>query len=181
MTTELQILKLDRAFDQIDVNSNGQIERDDLIALGGRLILGFGQPASSEKGRNVLSLCEALWAELAEEAGVDRDDSISPAEFRHAMIAAYIDGKKYDKTFAPATRSWMVLADPDGDDFVALPDFRTMHRAFGTQDDETRTAFAALDAGGQGRLAVPELVVAAREYYTSADPDARGNLLFGPL
>ncbi|HEX6682384.1 MAG TPA: EF-hand domain-containing protein [Candidatus Limnocylindrales bacterium] len=181
MTSELQIQKLDRAFDQIDVNSNGQIERDDLIALGNRLILGFGQPASSEKGRDVLQLCDALWAELAEEADIDHDDSISPAEFRHAMINAYIEGKKFDKTFAPATRSWIVLADHDGDDLVALPEFRTMHQAFGTEDDATQTAFAALDVSGGGRLAVPDLVVAAREYYTSADPKARGNLFFGAL
>lgn len=70
MTTDLQILKLDRAFDLLDVNHNGQIERDDLIGLGERLILAFGQPASSEKGSDVMRLSDALWNELAAEAEV---------------------------------------------------------------------------------------------------------------
>src|SRR5687768_8331442 len=109
-TTELQLQKLERAFDQLDISHRGQIQRDDFVGLGSRLILGFGQPASSEKGRNVLRLCEALWNELAAEADVDQDETISPAEFRHAMISAYIEGDKFDKTFAPATRAWAMLA-----------------------------------------------------------------------
>jgi Ca2+-binding EF-hand superfamily protein len=180
-TTELQLQKLEKAFDQLDINHNGQIQREDLIGLGTRLIHGFGQPASSEKGRNVLRLCEALWNELAAEADVDRDESISPAEFRHAMISAYIEGDKFDKTFAPTTRSWATLADIDTDGFVAPGDFRTMHAAFGAQDHDTRVAVAALDPKGAGKLSVPVIVVAAREYYTSADPNAPGNLFFGKL
>ncbi|HZM79803.1 MAG TPA: hypothetical protein VFC19_29075 [Candidatus Limnocylindrales bacterium] len=180
-TTELQLQKLDKAFDQLDINHNGQIQRDDLIGLATRLILGFGQPASSEKARNVLRLCEALWNELAAEADIDRDESISPAEFREAMISAYIEGGRFDKTFAPTTRSWATLADLDTDGFVALADFRTMHAAFGAQDHDTRVAVAALDPRNEGRLSVPVIVVAAREYYISADPHAPGNLFFGRL
>jgi len=180
-TTELQLQKLDKAFDHLDINHNGQIERDDLIALGNRLILGFGQPASSEKGRSVLRLCEALWNELAAEADIDRDESISPAEFRYAMISAYIEGDKFDKTFAPATRSWATLADTDADGFVAPADFRTFHTAFGAQDHDTRVAVAALDPNNAGRLSVPVIVVSAREYYIGADPNAPGNLFFGNL
>lgn len=180
-TTELQLQKLDKAFDHLDINHNGQIQRDDLIALGNRLILGFGQPASSEKGRNVVRLCEALWNELAAEADVDRDESISPAEFREAMISAYIEGDRFDKTFAPATRSWATLADTDADGFVALTDFRTFHAAFGAQDHDTMVAVAALDPNNAGRLSVPVIVVSAREYYLSADPQAPGNLFFGNL
>lgn len=179
--TELQLQKLDRAFDLLDINHNGQIQRDDLVSLGTRLVLGFGQPASSEKARNVLKLCDALWNELADEADIDRDDSISPAEFREAMISAYIEGDKFDKTFAPTTRSWATLADIDTDGFVAPGDFRTLHAAFGAQDHDTRVAVAALDPKGDGRLSVPVIVVAAREYYISADPQAPGNLFFGHL
>lgn len=180
-TTELQLQKLDKAFDQLDINHDGQIQRDDLVGLATRLILGFGQPASSEKGSDVLRLCEALWNELAAEADVDRDDSISPAEFRRAMISAYIEGGKFDQTFAPTTRSWAALADIDTDGFVAPVDFRTLHTAFGAEDHDTQVAVAALDPNGDGRLSVPVIVVAAREYYTSADPSAPGNLFFGNL
>jgi Ca2+-binding EF-hand superfamily protein len=180
-TTELLLQKLDKAFDQLDINHNGQIQRDDLIALGNRLILGFGQPATSEKGRNVMRLCEALWNELAAEADIDRDESISPDEFRRAMISAYIEGGKFDKTFAPATRAWASIADIDTDGFVSPGDFRTMHAAFGAQDHDTRVAVATLDPKGDGRLSVPVIVVAAREYYTSTDPRAPGNRFFGNL
>lgn len=105
MTTELQILKLDRAFDQLDVNNNGQLERDDLVGLGSRMILGFGQSPTSAKGKEVLDGFDTFWNRLAADANVDRDDALSPAEFRDAMISAYIEGNAFDVSFRPVAQA----------------------------------------------------------------------------
>ncbi len=181
MTTELQILKLDRAFDQLDVGSNGQLERDDLVGLGSRMILGFGQSPTSAKGKEVLDGFDTFWDRLATEAAVDRDDALSPAEFRNAMIAAYIEGDAFETSFLPVALAVARLTDNDNDGLLGPAEFRTMQLAFGTDAKDIDLAFAALDRNSDGRLDVDELVQAAREYYTSDDPNARGNLLFGPL
>lgn len=181
MTNELQLQKLDRAFDQLDVNANGQIQRDDLIGLGSRLLLGFGMPPTSGKGRDVLDRCDALWGELAAEADVNHDDAISPAEFRAAMIRAYIEGGRFDRAFGPATSAVAALTDHDNDGFIGPKEFRTMQLAFGTSESDSQDAFVVLDAAGAGRITIQELVDAARDYYLSPDPSARGNQLFGSL
>jgi Ca2+-binding EF-hand superfamily protein len=181
MTTELQIVKLDKAFDQLDINSNGQIERGDVLALGSRLVLGFGQRPGSGIGKDLLSYCDGLWAELAAFADVDHDDSISPAEFRDAMIRGYIEGDQFDRTFKPTTQTIAALCDHDGDGLIGPKEFRTMQLAFGTDDGDSQVAYAALSTTPDGLITVPDFVDAAREYYTSADPQARGNLFFGNL
>jgi Ca2+-binding EF-hand superfamily protein len=181
MTTELQILKLDRAFDQLDVSSNGQLERDDLIGLGSRMILGFGASPTSAKGKEVLDGFDRFWNRLATDASVDRDEALSPAEFRNAMIAAYIEGNAFETDFMPIAVAVAKLTDTDNDGHLGPAEFRVMQNAFGTAAADIDLAFAALDRDGDGKIGVAELVEAAREYYTSPDPNARGNLLFGPL
>jgi Ca2+-binding EF-hand superfamily protein len=56
-----------------------------------------------------------------------------------------------------------------------------MMAAFGTPSEDVEAAFDRLDLDQDGNISVTELVEAARQYYTSTDPDAAGNWLFGPI
>jgi Ca2+-binding EF-hand superfamily protein len=181
MTTELQLLKLEKAFDHLDVSANGELDKEDLLALGSRIILGFGMSPTSVKGKEVLDGYDAFWQELLAHADVDGDEALSPAEFRAAMINAYIDGNRFNQSFLPLAQAIAKMADVDNDGHVVRAEFGTLQSAFGTSADDTEAAFAALDATGKGKIRVDELVEAAREFYTSPDPKARGNSLFGPL
>jgi Ca2+-binding EF-hand superfamily protein len=181
MATDLQIEKLDRAFDHIDADHTGQIERADLIGLGSRVLLGFGQAPTSSLGKELLDRFDELWTEIAEHADIDDSGAISPAEFRTAMINAYIRQQKFDETFRPATTALAAIIDTDGDGEVVLDEFQIFQTAFGTPDDDATAAFHLLDRDHNGSLSVDELVIAAHEFYTSDDPQALGNSLFGPL
>ena len=64
---------------------------------------------------------------------------------------------------------------------IGLPDFQILQSAFGTTDGDAVAAFVRLDTDANGALSVDELVQAAHDYYTSGDPKAPGNSLFGPL
>jgi Ca2+-binding EF-hand superfamily protein len=161
MATELQIEKLDRAFDHIDADHSGEVERDDLIGLGSRVLLGFGEAPTSSRGRLLLDRFDELWTEIAAHADIDTSGSISPAEFRTAMISAYIDGSKFDQTFRPATAAIAGICDPDGDGVIQLEQFQTLQAAFGTPDDDATAAFYLLDRDHNGSISVDELVLAA--------------------
>lgn len=179
MPTDLQFDKLDRAFNHIDANRNGQIERDDLLALGARLLVGFGQAPTSVKGRQLLDRYDDLWDELATR--LDTDGALSPAEFRDGMIRAFIDGDRYQAILHPAAQAVAALADTDDDGRVSATEFEVLQRAFGVAAPDSQAAFIRLDSAGAGHLGVLDLVEASRQYYTSPDPDAPGNWLYGPL
>ncbi|NUT31973.1 MAG: hypothetical protein HOV79_02755 [Hamadaea sp.] len=181
MATDLQIEKLDRAFDHIDANHSGEIERDDLLGLGSRVLLGFGEAPTSTKGKQLLDRFDELWTEILAHADGDGSGAISPSEFRAAMISAYIEGRKFDKSFRPAAVAIAALCDHDGDGAIGMNEFQILQSAFGTGDGDAVSAFQRLDTDGNGTLSVDELVQAAHDYYIGEDPKAPGNSLFGPL
>ncbi|MGI8329138.1 EF-hand domain-containing protein [Actinomadura scrupuli] len=171
--------KLERAFAQLDVDGDGRIERDDVLCLGSRLLVGLGEPPTTTKGRRVLDHLDAFWNALVQETG--SGGKISAAEFHAGMTAAFIDGDRFEQVFRPAAQAVAALCDTDGDGSIGPGGFRAMQQAFGTSAEDADAAFERLDRDGSQTLTVDELVEAAREFYTGDDPEAAGNWLFGPL
>jgi Ca2+-binding EF-hand superfamily protein len=179
--TSLQDLKLDRAFAHLDVDGDGQIEREDVIALGARLLIGFGEAPTSTKGKDLLASLDGLWEGLLDELGLGRDGRLTIDDFRDGMAGAFVHGSHYDPVLGPVVDAIARLCDTDDDGAVGLDDLRTLHEAFGLHGDAAEPALARLDLDGSGRITTVELSEAARDYYTSDDPEALGNGLFGPL
>ncbi|WP_327086153.1 EF-hand domain-containing protein [Nonomuraea sp. NBC_01738] len=177
MAIDLRNHKLDRAFDHIDVSGGGEIEREDLLGLGARILVGFGESPTSATGSRLVDGFDGIWTELAPAS----DARISREEFHAAMVSAFVEGDRFDPVFRPAVEAVAALCDTDRDGQVGPGEFRVMLNAFGTAYDDVDEAFDRLDQNGDGSLSVDELVEAARQYYTGDDPHARGNWLFGPL
>lgn len=178
---DVQTRKIDRSFAQMDVDGNGFVEHADVQALGSRLIVGFGEGPGSVKGRDVLDTFNGIWDALVDSMDADRDGRLSPEEYREGMDGSFISGPRYDPVFQPAAEAVMRLCDTDGDGVLSRDEFARFHAAFGTGAADSQAAFDALDRDGSGGLDIGELLVAIRQFYTSADPAAPGNLLHGPL
>ncbi|MCK2220587.1 EF-hand domain-containing protein [Actinomadura sp. ATCC 31491] len=181
MAIDLLNHKLDRAFDHIDANGNGVVERADLLGLGARILVGFGESPTSVTGASLVESFDGIWATLARTLERDGDSGIARPDFRTAMTAAFVTGGHYDPVFRPATVAVAELCDGDRDGEISPGEFRTMLSAFGVAYDDVDEAFDRLDRAGRGRLTVAGLVAAAADFYRSADPNAPGNWLFGPL
>ncbi|MER6829347.1 EF-hand domain-containing protein [Streptosporangium sp. NPDC000563] len=181
MSTTLLNHKLDRAFGHMDVDGDGSIEREDLLGLGARILVGFGEAPTSHAGSRLAQGFEEIWRTLAAEIDTDGDGVISSEEFRAGMTSAFVEGDRFDTVFAPAAEALAGLCDTDGDGAVGPDEFWIMMAAFGTPREDVRATFERLDGDGDGVVSVGELVEATRQFYTSADPDVVGNWLFGPL
>ncbi|SEL17646.1 EF-hand domain-containing protein [Nonomuraea pusilla] len=181
MAIDLLNHKLDRAFDHIDANGRGLVAREDLLGLGARILVGFGESPTSVTGKSLVESFDGIWSALTGVLGHDVDASLTRDEFREGMAAAFVTGGHYEPVFRPATVAVAELCDGDGDGRIGRPEFRTMLTAFGTAYDDVDAAFDRLDRTGRGTLGVEDLVVAAREFYGGDDPNASGNWLFGPL
>lgn len=180
MTTLLD-QKLDRAFGHIDVNGNGYIDHDDIVALVARLIAGFRESPSSAKGKAVAAGFDGFWKAVRDAIDTDGDGRITPQEWNAGMVEAFVEPENgFDRHLRPAVEAVMRLADTDGDGRVGLPEFAMLQKAFGTKPNGTMAAFARLDADRDGAISVPELIEAARHFYTGPGGSA-GDWLFGPL
>ncbi|TMR08621.1 hypothetical protein ETD86_46970 [Nonomuraea turkmeniaca] len=181
MAIDLLNHKLDRAFDHIDASGNGVVEREDLLGLGARILVGFGESPTSVTGASLVDSFDGIWSVLSQALERDVDSGIARPDFRTAMTEAFVFGDRYDTVFRPATVAVAELCDGDRDGEIGLAEFRTMLCAFGVAYDDVDEAFDRLDRAGKGTLSVDGLVAAASEYYRSDDPNATGNWLFGPL
>jgi Ca2+-binding EF-hand superfamily protein len=179
--TSLQDLKLNRAFAHLDVDGDGQVEREDVLALGARLLIGFGEAPTSTKGRDLLATLEGMWDSLLDELDVGREGRLTTDDFRDGMAGAFVHGGDYAPVLGAALDAIARLCDTDDDGRIGLDELRTLHDAFGLDEGAAIVAMARLDLDGSGRITTAELAEAAREFYTSDDPEALGNWLFGSL
>ena len=69
--------------------------------------------------------------------------------------------------------------DTGGDGALDATEFARVMAAFGVSQDDADYTFGNIDADGNGQITPDEWLEALRQFWTSADPDAPGNTLFG--
>ncbi|MQY10857.1 N-succinylglutamate 5-semialdehyde dehydrogenase [Streptomyces sp. RB5] len=183
MTTDALLdQKIDTCFGHIDADGNGSLDREDLFTLGARLLAAFGEAATSPKGTRLMNGMVTFWDAVAAAADADGDGRLTPEEYRTGMKGAFItSGEGFSQAFRPMLEAVCLLLDTDGDGGVDEKEFQVWQEVFRTAPQDRAAAFRALDTDGSGRLTVDELLTAMRQYYTSNDPSAPGNVLYGPL
>ncbi|TYB57638.1 EF-hand domain-containing protein [Nonomuraea sp. PA05] len=182
MLTALQNRKLDKAFHHMDVNHNGDLELDDLIALGIRVLAAFGVNPESDQASRLFGAYTDFWEVLLAKIDLDGDRKISREEYRLGMKAAFIDDPAgYERALRPAIQATLDVTDVNGNHVLDLEEFQRFQSAFGTSPQDAELAFKKIDTDGSGALSIEELVEAGRQFYLSADPDLTGNWLFGPV
>ncbi|EWC61063.1 calcium binding protein [Actinokineospora spheciospongiae] len=174
--------KLDICFGHGDQNGNGVLEPADALALAARTVAALGEPFGSPKAIALFSAFDTFWQHLSRELDSNNDGKVTPLEWRTGLKRAFSgeDGN-FEEGFRPLAQALFDLCDKSGDGKVQPGEFAAYHRAFGTSSANVRIAFEKLDRNGDGYLTVDELVQAWKEYYTSTDPEARGNWLYGDI
>ncbi|SEH02034.1 Ca2+-binding protein, EF-hand superfamily [Nonomuraea solani] len=182
MLTALQERKLDRAFGHMDVDRSGDLELDDLIALGVRVLAAFGVSPDSDLGHRLFGTYTDFWEVLLAKIDLDGDRKISREEYRLGMNTAFIeDPDGYERALRPAIQATLDVTDVNGNRMLDLEEFQRFQSAFGTSPEDAELAFRKIDTDGSGALSIEELVEAGRQFYLSEDPDLTGNWLFGPV
>lgn len=170
--------RIDSTFAHYDVNGNGVIELADVYALADRLLRAFGEPASSERGRELVEAYDRFWEMLADHCDTDRDGKIGPVEYRGAMIEAFVEGGPINMDFLEVVQSLLDLMDTNGDGRVDAGEFQVLLTARGLSSADCGRAFAHLDTDGDGAISVREYVDAVRDYYTNPAEDTPGSWLY---
>src|SRR5438270_177488 len=109
--TDLQVRKLDKAFDHFDVDRDDMVERADFAELGARFLLGFGHERTTTRSRDLIEHFDQVWFALARQIGIDEESSLTRPEFREGMDAAFITGGRFAQVLRPAARAVIRLCD----------------------------------------------------------------------
>ena len=181
MLNELQKTKLDRRFTLLDVNGDGTIQQDDYEELAQRLISGANLRPADPKAAAVASSLLDIWQALGAKVDTDRDGKITQDEWRRSVEGSLIERDGFDRVIGPAAAAVLAAYDADGNGAVSADEFRTFLTAMRVEPASADESFRRLNSSGSGMLSVDEITVALRDFYTSADPEAPGNWLYGPV
>ncbi|BAY46600.1 calcium-binding EF-hand-containing protein [Kalymmatonema gypsitolerans NIES-4073] len=180
-TQDLLDRKFDVCFTHADINGNGILEQADVLALAARIVTYLGEPMGSPKTQKLLQAFEHFWTHIQAKMDVDGDGKVTSEEWRNGLRKAFAeDPETYKAGFRPLAEATFTICDRDGDGFLEQSEFAKFHKAFGCKSANSELAFQKLD-DGDGKLTVNELLSAWQEYYTSNDPNARGNWLYGDV
>lgn len=170
--------RIDSTFAHYDVNGNGVIELADVYALANRLLRAFGEPAGSERGRELVEAYDRFWEMLVEHCDADRDGQVSPQEYREAMTEMFVTGGPIEADFLEVVQELLDLMDTNGDGRVDEDEFEVLLRARGLGREDCGLAFTHLDTDGDGAISVQEYIAAVRDYYTNPAEDTPGSWLY---
>ena len=177
MTTNLLSRKIGRHFDQIDVNGDGKIDQNDFALIVSLMREEFPEPSAEPKLEALNNAYQGLWEQMRRDMDVDSDGTVSREEYVKRLQS---DRKaEYRAAIAPVAKAIIDLADVNGDGMLDVRELAKVHRALNMGTKDHQAAMAKLDLDGDGKVSESELVQAIEEFFSSEDPEAGGNYLFG--
>jgi tellurite resistance protein TerC len=172
---------LARRFAVIDIDGNGVWQRDDYQLLTRRLCETFGHPVDSAAGQAVAAGQRALFDALLSHMDADGDQEITQEEFVATLGRTIKDRPGFESAVRTAAHSLLQIADQDGNRALDAGEYARLAAVYGARPDEAARAFDRLDQDRNGMLDTAELTLAIRQFFTSRDPGACGNVAFGHL
>ncbi len=167
--------KLQARFEQLDVDGDGYLQASDYQGLA-RLL--SDRLSSSDSEREAIHAGYAEhWRQLRTHADIDHDGRVSRDEYVAAMPATSGDPEALDRAVLQTARAIMAAADSDDDGYLDLADYERLAELMRIR--RPAESFRILDSDGDGRVSQAEIVAAVKDFYTSDDPMASGNLVFG--
>lgn len=182
-TAETSVLstKLRRMFAFLDTDQDGTLIGGDLTAIADRLAAAV--PTLPEKVQRLRDALTVVWDQHLRNMDFDGDGRIDPAEYERGVREAIDAGPSaLVAALHDVVAASLDICDTDGDGLINLDEYTLLGQAVtGGSPQDMAVAFAKLDLDGNGTLDAEEIRAAVTEFFTSEDPNARGNWLYGPL
>lgn len=154
-------------FAGFDQDGNGYIDREDFSGAAKALLAEFAVAARSDRGQALYVGAEAFWQGMAGIADRDGDQRITREEFVNGAVKRLRDNPdRFAEIARPFLHAALAVADADDDGTATVEDTARVLKALGVPEDLARTAAAALDTDGDGRIGEEEIVRSFARYFT---------------
>ncbi len=181
MLSDLQTQKLTRYFQVYDIDDDGRIDSADFDRIVHNVMILHWADEGTALTDALRAAYARFWDGLRKAADGDGDGEVSLDEWLAYWQLTLEDDRRYEEEVHHLTDRLFRVFDLDEDDTIGAAEFMDFFGVFGLPVDLAESVFVELDANGDGVISREELLAVAREFYRSDDPEAPGNLLFGPV
>lgn len=181
MLSELQTKKLTRYFQVYDIDDDGRIDAADFERIVENVRILHGEDGRSGEPDPLRDAYMKLWDGLSSAADGDGDGGVSLDEWLAYWQITLGDDQRYREEVLELTDRLFTIFDLDEDGTIGAAEFIDFYGIFGLPVDLAETVFVELDTDGDGIISREELIDASGDFLRSDDPNAPGNLLFGPI
>lgn len=178
-TSALVRAKLARFFDLFDIDGDQRVTGGEYAQAADRICAAFGHRTGSSTCERLHTAFTDFWAGLCREAGVDPGVELEREQYVDALARLTSDPAGYDENVLPAIAAILAAADRDRDAVLNVDELHSLLTALRVDTADIGAVALRLDTNNDGVLNIDELDEAFCDYFTSDEPGAPGNLLFG--
>ncbi|MEU6271749.1 EF-hand domain-containing protein [Streptomyces populi] len=173
-------LKIERAFDTVDANSDGYVDWSDYQQMVDRFVSVFNLGKNDPRAGGIQAFYQMYWQELLRHAQPNAQ-KLSKEQFVQANRLVSIDTSRLNMVEGCGHAIFDCI-DVNGDNEVSKEEFEIfLRKVWKVSQPDAIETFHRLDLNGDGYISRQEFIRAAHEYFYSNDPNAAGSLLFGHI
>lgn len=178
--SETQKRKVHHLFDVLDIDRNGQLEPDDFVNVGRKIIAQLDLDMESRSARLILLKAYRLFVQLLAdlenpEMSLTLWDWI---EFFRNQIESS-NGKILRYYIYRTSRHIFDLFDIDRDNRISREEYANMLLIYNIPQHSAIEGFNELDANHDNYISVEEMIEGLRNFFSSDQSSAPGNMIFG--
>ena len=179
MLTELQARKWTRLFHVYDANGNGVVEKEDYEEIFQNVVASRNLISGTPEYDRLYAEFMEDWEELRKDADKNNNGKIELSEWLEHGDRRSNNTEMYQTVLDLASHIFELL-DLNGDGAISLEEYKTFYRSWRLSEELAAEIFPKLDLDDDGGISKKEFMVLIWQFHHSDDPDAPGNLFFGP-
>jgi hypothetical protein len=178
MLSDFHQAKLRRHHQVCDWDGDGTVSREDFESIAGNFAELRGEAPGSPVHQQLLEGFRSIWTTYWAPANAGQDGHVTTDEFVAALTGAVEAGVRSDDVLLPLLYE---MIDADGSGQLSAAEHAKFLAAFKIGAEDAAETFRALDTDGDGVVTKAEFLEAGAKFFFYDEPDAPGNLFWGPL
>ncbi|WP_067814207.1 patatin-like phospholipase family protein [Nocardia inohanensis] len=178
-SSEFVRAKLARFFDLFDHDGDQRVSGREYAQAAERICAAFACPPDSGTYTKLHQALAGFWSALCREAGTDPRSPLDRDQYVDALARLTTNPTDYDRHVLPAIAAILAAADHDRDAVLNIDELHHLLTALGVDTPGIHAVSLRLDTNNDGVLSLDELDEAFADFFTSEEPGAPGNHLFG--
>ncbi|MEM7297543.1 MAG: EF-hand domain-containing protein [Bacteroidota bacterium] len=178
--TETHKRKVHHLFNVLDIDRNGQLQPDDFVNVGRKIIAQLELSKDSRIARVILLKSHRLFVQLLTD--LDNPEMNLTlwdwVEFFRNQIDSS-NGKILKHYIHRTSRHIFDLFDMNRDKMISREEYANMLTIYNIPQNTAEQGFEELDSNGDGFISSDEMVEGLKNFFTSGDINAKGNMFFG--